>query len=154
MPPENQDKSTYSNTLKWVAAILAELIILIGVFALGMNVGFRKAHFTDEWIKNYPANFGSQAGAYPLPLPPPDRLFNNHGVLGTILNTDGKTIIIKAADNNENTVILEPATVIRQDFTDLTAKDLKANQQIIVIGAPNEQGQIDAKFIRILNGQQ
>ena len=71
VPPENQDKSTYSNTLKWVAAILAELIILIGVFALGMNVGFRKAHFTDEWIKNYPANFGSQAGAYPLPLPPP-----------------------------------------------------------------------------------
>jgi hypothetical protein len=123
------------------------------VFALGMNVGFRKAHFTDEWIKNYPANFGSQAGAYPMAIPPEGRLFNNHGVIGTILSTDGKTVIIKAADNNENTVILGFTTVIRQDLADLSAKDLKANQQIVVIGSPNEQGQIDAKFIRILNKQ-
>ena len=33
---------------------------------------------------------------------------------------------------------------------DLTAKDLAPDQTIVVIGEPNAQGQINAKFIRVL----
>lgn len=145
------DPPKHSKALKRTAFILTGLIILIGVFALGMNVGFYKARFTDNWIKNYPANFANGTGVYPMPLPPPNGSFNNHGVLGTILSTDGKTVIIKDEADTEKTIVLSSDTAYRQDSKNLKAEDLKISQKIVVIGSPNEQGQIEAKFIRIVN---
>jgi hypothetical protein len=32
--------------------------------------------------------------------------------------------------------------------------DLKVGDQVVIIGSPNEQGQIEAKLIRIFNGEE
>lgn len=146
---EDQLKTPHSKIFKFSIALLAELILLIGAFSLGMNVGFHKADFTYSWNQNYPNNFG---GPKILTMPPPNgAFFNPHGLDGTILSVDKNTLVIEDGDNNEKTVIISPQTSIRQNFQNLQPADLKMGEEIVIIGEPNPQGQIDAKFIRVLN---
>jgi hypothetical protein len=49
----------------------------------------------------------------------------------------------------EEPILLTPTTVIRLDNKAQTAADLKTGQQVAVFGQPNNQGQIQAEFIRI-----
>ena len=143
------NKNPHSKIFKFAVALLAELIILIGVFSLGMSVGFRKAGFTYSWSQNYPNNFG---GRQVLVAPPPSgAFFNPHGLDGTILNFDKNTLVLKDEDSTEKTVLISPQTSIRLNFQNLKPTDLKAGEEIVVIGEPNPQGQIEAKLIRVLN---
>ena len=134
-----------SKTFKWAVFILAELILLIGVFDLGMKVAFHKARFTESWTRNYPKNFGR-------PMMKPDsHFFNAHGLEGKILSIEKNSLTIKDQDNNEKTVLLLPTTTIRKNNSDIKPADLKVNDEIVVIGAPNDQGQVEARLIRVLN---
>lgn len=135
---------------KWGAFGVCALIILLGAFALGVRVGFHEARFTENWEQQYPANFGGLSGP-PIKRSPRDPFFAAHGVQGAILSLGQNTIIIKGGDNSEQTVDIAADTSIRQNFTDLKFGDLKVGESVIVIGQPNEQGQIEAKFIRVLN---
>jgi hypothetical protein len=158
MPPEKPstavsntfpEKNHHSKIFKIVVAVLAELIILIGVFSLGLSVGFHKAGFTFAWGQNYANNF---VGRKILnAVPPSSQFFNAHGVDGTILSLSTGSLVIKDADSNEKTLIISDQTAIRQNFQSLKASDLKVGQEIIAIGQPNPQGQIEAKLIRVLN---
>jgi len=152
-PEKNIDTSeslnqAHSKTFKWIVFGLAQFIILIAVFSLGAKVGFHQAHFTESWERGYPANFG-----LPVRHSPQSPFLNAHGVFGSILNVNGNNLTIKDSDNNEKPVVIDAGTSIRKNFTDLKPADLKVNDSIIVIGEPNEQGQILAKFIRVLNAQ-
>lgn len=140
-------KTSHSKFFKITAVILAELILLIGAFSVGTKVGFRKAVFTYSWSQNYPNNFG---GSKMMPPPPNGQFFNPHGMDGTILSADKNTLVIKDGDNNEKTVIISAQTAIRQNFQSLGPTDLKTGEEIVVIGEPNPQGQIEAKLIRVL----
>jgi len=149
VPAPVLSKTPHSKVFKFVVALLAELILLIGTFSLGMNVGFHKAGFTYSWSQNYPNNFG---GRQALVAPPPSSaFFNPHGLDGTILNSDKNTLVLKDEDNTEKTVLISSQTSIRLNFQNLKAADLKAGEEVVVIGEPNPQGQIEAKLIRVLN---
>ena len=137
----------HSKTFKITVVILAELILLIGAFWLGINVGFKKAFFTYSWSQNYPNNFGGRT----MMAPPNAQFFNAHGLDGIILSLDQNSLVIKDEDSNEKTISITPQTVIRQDFQTLQAKDLKIGEEIVIIGSANPQGQIDAKLIRVLS---
>ena len=144
--------SGHSRKFKWLIFALVELIIFIGVFALGLNIGFRKAGFTYSWASHYKSNFGAPQTAQLIPPPPSNGYFNPHGVFGQILSANGTTsVIIKDSDSNEKTILLSPGAVIRQDYQTILPQNLKAGEQIVVIGEPNDQGQIQAKFIRIID---
>lgn len=141
-----QFNSGHPKSLKWLLAGLVELLLLIGVFSLGMNVGFHKANFTYSWVSHYPKNFN-----LPVGLPPAKDFFNPHGVFGQILtNNNGSSLIIKDSDGNEKTILVSPGVTIRQNYQNLQPDNLKDNEQIIIIGDPNSQGQIQARFIRVL----
>lgn len=146
--PTHNHWGFHHSAVKWLAIILAELILLIAVFSFGMHIGLRRAQFTYSWIGNYPRNIIGMPGR-----PPQSgmRFFSANGLTGTILTINNSTLTIKDSDNTEKTVILSATTIIRQNFQDLKPADLKANQQIVVLGEPNPQGQIEAKFIRVLN---
>jgi hypothetical protein len=156
-PAANPQQNFFtSKTLKWTICVLGGLIIIVGSFALGIRVGLQEARFTESWAQNYPNNFG---GTGPIVAPPQERdhTINSHGIVGTILSIDKdyKTIVIMGSDNVEKTVDLESGTTIRQNFDTVKPQDLKENDSIIVIGEPEDQGssqgQIDAKFIRVLS---
>src|SRR6266404_4480156 len=87
---KNKNGLFKSKTLKWAVIVLAELIILVGVFSLGMKVAFHKARFTDSWMRNYRTNFMPPMGG--LPMRPNDNFFMAHGLSGTILNKDSNTL--------------------------------------------------------------
>jgi hypothetical protein len=158
-PPENKpadkilspafNQTPHTKTFKFTIALLAELILLVGAFSLGVNVGLKKAGFTYSWSQNYPNNFG---GRQALISPPPgNEFFNPHGLDGIILNADKNTVVIKDEDSTEKTLLISPQTTIRLNFQNLAPADLKTGEEIVVIGEPNGQGQIDAKLIRVLN---
>jgi hypothetical protein len=144
---------SHSKTFKFLVVILAELILLLGAFSLGLQVGFHKADFTYSWISHYPKNFTGPGGAQLMP-PPPDNgeFFNAHGLFGIILSNNGdKGLIIKDSDGNEKTILLGQGTTIRLNYQTIQQQNLKANQEIVIIGEPNGLGQIQARFVRILD---
>jgi hypothetical protein len=138
---------------KWLTIAVA-IIILIVVFGAGVFVGLEKAKFSYRWSDNYFRNFAGPdpgfgtSGKFDSPF---DRqYFNAHGLAGQIIKIDNKTITIKSADNNEKNVLVDDTTVIRKNQNNLTISDLKINDNIVVIGSPDNLGQITARLIRVV----
>lgn len=150
-PAHNNFYSPHSKTLKYTISGLAGLVVLIGVFSLGVNVGFRKAGYTYSWARNYPNNFGMPGKRFLLAPSGGAPFLNAHGLDGSILSIDKSTVTIKDEDGNEKIITILPTTTIRKNFQNIQAQDLKTGEEIVVIGSPNSQGQIEAKFIRALN---
>jgi len=148
-PLASGNQTPHSRTFKIAVVVLTELLILTAVFSLGVSIGFRKAGFTYSWGQNYSANFGGR-GFMPL-SPNSGQLFNSHGLDGTILNISKNIVVIKDEDSTEKSLIISPQTAIRFNFQSLNMADLKTGEEIVVIGEPNPQGQIEAKLIRVLN---
>jgi hypothetical protein len=128
---------------------IAGLIAALLIFQAGIFVGYRKADFSFNWERNYPRVFGT----------PPNNFFNEfgdrgfingHGTVGQIIKIDGYNIIIKGSDNVEKTIIVSDSTSIQSGRQSLKISDLKINDYIVAIGSPNNSGQIDAKFIRVM----
>ena len=122
-------------------------IVILIIFSAGMSVGFRKATFGHAWGENYERNFGM--------MPPPigfngNNFPNAHGAIGKIIKIELPTIIVEDRDNTEKVVLIKDDTKIEKIRSIITNADLKINDFIVVIGTPDDQGQIEAKFIRIM----
>ncbi len=138
---------------KWTVITLASLIILIGAFALGVKVGYHEASFALDWQRDYPKNFVDYTGA-PVAPGTPGPEFRSHGLVGVVLNVDNGELILKDnGDSTEKKILVGDDTTIRQNNSSLKLSDLKASSTIVVIGEPDDQGQIEARFIRVLGPQ-
>lgn len=137
-----------SRKFKIAVCIIASLILLMWVFKAGEFVGYRKASFSYRWAENYHRNFGGPKGGFFQDFDGQD-FTNSHGVFGSILKIDGDTLIVKSQDNAEKTIILSAGTTIEIHMQDIKPADLKIDDRIAIIGSPNDQGQIEAKLIRV-----
>jgi hypothetical protein len=124
------------------------LIILSVVFEAGMFIGFHKAQFGSNWDNHYEKNFGAR-GRGPFGKMP-DQFPNGHGTIGKIAKIELPNIIVIDRDNTEKVVIIDQETDIISQRDAIKSTDLKVGDSIVVIGSPNDQGQIVAKFIRML----
>jgi hypothetical protein len=143
-----------SKIFRYTLVILGVIVIALLIFQLGMRVGFTKADFSYKWGENYHKNFaGPREGFFgdwrKMPLPPGDFL-EAHGVFGSIIRIDGSTLVIKGSDNIEKTVLISDKTQIQDRRETLKVGDLKVDDQVVIIGSPTKDGQIEAKFIRIM----
>ena len=75
---------------------------------------------------------------------------NPHGAIGEIISVHLPQIMVKGASGNEEIVLLSATTSIRNMRAAATPRDLRVGQQIVTVGAPDEQGQLHAIFIRIM----
>lgn len=151
-----------SKVLMWVLVCLAGIAVLAGVFQLGVSIGERKAQHFNRWNENYARNFGPQGmmgpgwgwemmkGPQPFGQP---MLPGGHGVFGKVLSTDGDKFVIQGQDNVEQSVLVTSSTAIRIGNSAATIGDIKADQDVSVFGRPNDQGQIEAKLIRLMDNQ-
>jgi RNase P/RNase MRP subunit p29 len=125
----------------------------LAVFWLGAMVGMRKADFTLHWGDNYERNFGGfPRGSLPPPLgqlPDPNNTLSAHGTSGEVLKIDGNTLVIKGENNTEKTVVVDNSTTITKQRQTINISGVKVDDSVVVIGSPNNQGQIQAKFIRV-----
>ena len=69
---------------------------------------------------------------------------------GKIIKIELPTIIVMDKDNTEKVVLIKDDTKIQNKKQDIKNLDLKVDDFIVVIGSPDDQGQIEAKFIRLM----
>jgi len=143
------NKFFQSKTFKIILWAIAELIIILIVFKIGTVVGFRMANFSYKWGENYHRNFGGPRGGFFGDFIDGNFIKPN-GVFGQIIKIDGQTLIIKDQENVEKAVIVNDNTIIERFRERIKPPDLKVDDNIVVIGEPNNNGQIEAKFIRIM----
>ncbi|MDO8676336.1 MAG: hypothetical protein Q7K16_01655 [Candidatus Azambacteria bacterium] len=128
---------------------IAAVVVLAFVFAAGVFVGHEKERFSRSWEKNYYGNIMGPGrrglmGFWGRPN------FNAHSGLGQIIKIDENTITVKDQGNAEKTILINERTAIIKDFQSIKISGLKIDDRIIVIGRPNEQGQIEARLIRVV----
>jgi len=151
-----------SKAVMWVLICLAGIVVLAGVFQLGVSIGERKSRHFNRWFENYGRNFGPPGIMgrdwrrdmmnAPQPFGRP-MLPGGYGVFGKILSADGNRIVIQGQDNVEQSVLITTSTAIRIGNYEAKIGDLKADQNVSVFGRPNDQGQIEAKLIRIMDSR-
>ena len=124
-------------------------VVVILIFQAGVIVGFHRATFSHDWDDNYSKNFGLMHSFRPL-SGMPENFPNTHGAIGKIITSTPPLLSIEDKDGTEKAILIKTDTVIRKMREDATAADLTPNTEIIVIGNPNTQGQIEAKLIRII----
>jgi len=133
--------------------IIGGLAVLLLVFQAGMFVGFRKASFSFGWGENYYRNFGGPRQGFFRDVRGDD-LISGHGIAGTIIKIDSKSIIMKDGAGVERIVNTNDQTDIRNGRDQVILKDLRADDRIVVLGNPEQDGSITAKMIRIFNSNQ
>jgi hypothetical protein len=158
-----------SKIFKIVAAIIGGFLIVIIIFSAGVSVGLHKARFSADFGRNYERNFmGSRfdnkdddrnrggtmighpgfVGNMMNQIEGRD-LRNAHGLSGSIVSITDNNIIIKDVNDRESTVTVSEKTLIKSQTDNLQLSDLKVDDQIVIIGNPDENGTVNASLIRI-----
>ena len=148
---EEQKVKKERDILKWVLVGLAVFIVLVLVFKIGMFVGEKKAQFSFRWAENYHRMFaGPKAGFLGgLKMPPFSEFIEGHGTVGEIIKIEGNNLVVKGRGDVEKLILVNEKTIIKSGFKNIKVSDLKIGDIIVIIGSPNEKGQIEAKLIRV-----
>lgn len=141
--------------------ILRRILIGIGVvmlaliiFKVGMFVGYKKASYSYNLGENYYRTFGGQrldsrrgmmGGLFG-----DNMMASGHGVTGKVIKISLPNIIVEGNDNIEKTIVTNNQTLIRNMRNEGTMNDIKVNDTVIIIGSPDESGEVVAKLIRIV----
>ncbi len=136
--------------LKKIIIGLVSIIIIILIFGAGIFIGETKARFSYRWAENYQRNFAGPRGGFlgRFPASPDGDFIESHGVFGQIIKINSD-LVIKGQNNIERIVLISTSTVIQKARQTITKDDLKVDDNVTVIGSPNDQGQIEAKLIRV-----
>ena len=155
--------------IRLAIGIVGAVLFALVIFAGGVAVGLRKAKFSYQWGQNYERNFmgssferggmmgreSERGGMMGFFRDAEGRNFRNaHGLAGTVISIADNNLIVKDRDNKENTVTVTDKTIIKRNTDDLKITDLKANDQIVVMGTPNDSGVITADLIRVFAADQ
>jgi hypothetical protein len=147
------------------------LLLALASFATGVSVGFHKAKYSYAWGENYERNFGSGFGGNRPGDRPGERpgmmpgggmmggrdfggqdFRNPHGISGAIISISGDTLVVTDREGKENTVVMDGRTVIKNGRDTVAAGNLKAGDQVVIVGNPAANGVVNADLIRIFGG--
>ena len=135
--------------LVWVLVAAGELALLLLVFRIGEVIGVNRANFDTAWGQNYVRFFGQPRPGFfeeVGELPPPIPAFGNTGVVLTV----GQNMLVMQDNRmNEKTIAISSSTTIREGTGTIDLNNIPAGANIVVIGAPSKQGEINARFIRV-----
>jgi hypothetical protein len=138
--------------LKKIIIGLIVIVIVMFTFGIGIRVGEKKAGFSYRWAEEYHKNFAGPQGGFfgDWRSFPRGDFINTHGIFGQIIKIEESTIIIKEGNNVERIVVIKDGTTIERLRETVKISDLKVDDFVVIIGEPNDSGQIEAKFIRLL----
>lgn len=142
-----------SKTLKWIILAIGALVVLVFVFCIGVFVGTERADFSFEWADQYHRNFAGPQGGFFGDFMGMDRQFTNaNGIFGQIIaiNNDVLTVKDNDGDNTEKNILANNKTTIILQKKNIKLSDLKIDDNIVVIGEPDNTGEIQAKLIRVM----
>ena len=124
-------------------------VAVIIVFQAGIWVGYRKAAFSFRWGDNYYRSFGGPRGDFAPGLPHGD-FPDANGAAGRIIKIDLPTFIVEGQDRAEKIILIKDDTFIKRFRDTVKPEDMRVDDFVVIIGAPNDQSQIEAKLIRLM----
>ncbi|MCX6718310.1 MAG: hypothetical protein NTY81_01760 [Candidatus Staskawiczbacteria bacterium] len=139
-----------SKLFKIIILSIAGLIILGFVFSLGVFIGTKRAEFSFKWASQYHNNFAGPAGGFLGNAMMNEQFTEGNGVFGQIIKINGQTLTIKGADNVEKNILVGTQTTIVYQRKNIKLSELTINENVVVIGDPDNNGQIQAELIRVL----
>lgn len=135
---------------KILLGIFVAFIIILASFQAGVFVGYHKAAFSYSMGDRYYKAFDrDDRRGGPNPFSDKD-LPGGGGAVGTILKVNLPTLVVSTPDNVEKIIKITDDTIIRQFRNTASTSDLSVGKNIVVIGSPNAQAEIEAKLIRLL----
>jgi|GEM_PF-349965 len=143
----------YSGILKRVSVVLAVVAVVLLIFGLGMVIGETKAKFSYRWAESYHKNFAGPRGGFLGNWRDfgRDDFISGHGTFGLIVEINGNSLAIKGAGDLERIVLITEETKIFSGKKEIGADGLRVDDKIVVIGPQNDQGQINARLIRLFS---
>jgi len=153
------DNQKFKHAIKGVLA----LVIVVIIFFAGMVVGriqgrfsynrisknsmmMNRGEFNNNSMKSAPRLYNT-----PGILGQGDNqmMLNSNGIKGSITSVGNNQIVVRGDNGVSENVTITAATIIKNQTQDSQISDLKSGQSIVLIGDPNSQGGISAKFIGI-----
>jgi len=152
---QHNKKSLHPDILKWAIIGLLFIVVIVLVFGVGLLVGEKKAKFSYGWAESYHKNFAGPKGGFLgdwRNIPIPGDFIEGHGAFGEIIELNDYSFVIKGRGDVEKVIVITDDTIIKKGRK--TVKDeLKIGKKVVIIGSPNKEGQIEAKLIRVFNGE-
>jgi len=150
MEQEKRVKKLNKDALKKVLIGLAIFVVAVLVFGAGVKVGTMKARFSYRWADNYHKNFAGPRGGLlgDWQRFPAGDFISGHGVFGEIIEMKDNGFVIKDRENAEKIIVTGEKTMIVKGREKIK-EGLRVGDRVVVIGSPNEEGQIEAKLIRV-----
>lgn len=129
--------------------ILGTLFVLCATFQLGLFVGYHKASFARDWGDHYKRNFGMERpesfrGMMGNTLP------GAYGASGKVLAVSLPTFVVEDIHGTEKTIHVSDTTLIRSAMQNASSPAITVDSIVVVLGEPNDAGQLEAKLIRIM----
>lgn len=139
-----------SKTVRGIIIGIAIAIIVLAVFQMGVVVGYHKARFANKFDQGFERNFmGSSRMNFRNRidggLPPA-----GHGAAGSVVSINLPKFVVADQDHLEKTIVTSSSTLVRKFRSDGAIADIKEGDVVVVLGNPNDQGEIEAKVIRIM----
>lgn len=158
-PPHHRN---LDREIKALIATISALALAAVIFFAGMVVGRLQDRFVIRRVTGESMLMGgSSSTMMPSPYATPGMLgqgnsnggkfffANSNGIKGTITSVSGNNVSIKGANGTSESITITPDTIIKNGSQDITISDLKKGDQATVIGDPDAQGGITAKFIGV-----
>jgi len=144
-----QSKFFQSRTFKIILFVIGGVVVALLILQAGIFVGYRRAGFSYRWGDNYYRTFGGPGPGGMMDIPR-QNFPNAHGTTGKIIKIDLPTFVVEERGNIEKIVLIKDDTAIVRFRDKIKPADLKVDDSIVVIGQPNDAGQIEAKIIRVM----
>jgi len=138
-----------SKLFKRIVVGIVLLASILFILKLGIFIGSRRADFAFKWGENYHKNFAGPRQGFFNEFMGQDFIEGN-GAFGQIIKIDGQTLVVKDAKNIEKVVLIKDDTTIVRFRDTLKLSDLRVDDNVVIIGNPNDVGQIEAELIRLM----
>lgn len=132
--------------------LLVVCVLMLASFQFGKIVGYKQAGFTNRLGDNYRKAFDGQGRRFnKFDLPPLERgLPSSHGAVGKVVKLNNNSIIISTPENVEKVVVFSENTLVKKFRETVKIGDLQNGDMVVVLGEPNDSGEIVANLIRIM----
>ena len=154
MAEETINKKKNQDFLKFIVIALACFTALFLIFGAGMAIGGMKARFSYKWAESYHKNFAGPKNGFfnnwQKTPPMPGDFIEGHGAFGEIIEINENGFVIKGRGEMEKVIVTTNDTIIKKG-AETIENNLEVGCRIVVVGEPNQDGQIEAKLIRIFD---
>lgn len=140
-----------SKTFKGALWVIGIFVVLSLVFKAGEFVGFRKAGFSYRVGEQYfRGMMGPRMGVIKIRGAAPQDFMMGHGTFGRVVSVSSTSLVLQGREGAEQVVLVTSETVINRFRETITVNELKADDNVVIIGSPNDAGQVEARLIRVM----